>query len=33
MEYEHLRNADKAVYETMLKELERINTSLELIST
>jgi len=33
MEYEHLRNADKAVYETMLKELERINTSLELISS
>ncbi len=31
MEYEHLRNADKAIYETMLKEIERINTSLELI--
>ena len=31
MKYEHLRNADKAVYETLLKELERINTSLELI--
>jgi len=33
MEYEHLRNADEVVYETMLKELERINTSLELISS
>lgn len=33
MEYEHLRNADKAVYETMLKEIERINTSLDLISS
>lgn len=33
MEYEHLRNADKAVYKTMLKEIERINTSLELISS
>jgi len=33
MEYEHLRNADKAVYETMLKEIERINIGLELISS
>lgn len=33
MEYEHLRNADKVVYQTMLKEIERINTSLELISS
>jgi glycine hydroxymethyltransferase len=33
MEYEHLRNADKTVYETMLKERERINTGLELISS
>jgi len=33
MGYEHLRNADKVVYETMLKEIERINTSLELISS
>lgn len=33
MEYEHLRNADEVVYEAMLKEIERINTSLELISS
>lgn len=31
MEYEHLRNSDQVVYHTMLKEIERINTGLELI--
>ena len=31
MEYEHLRNSDQVVYHTMLKEIERINSGLELI--
>jgi len=31
MEYENLKNGDKAVYATMLKEIDRVNTGLELI--
>jgi len=31
MEYENLKNGDKVVYTTMLKEIDRINTGLELI--